>query len=382
MPCGDTPNSWPSPTPRLLQPDPVTHVLALVTDAYGGRGGIARYNRDILSALSARLPIDAITVLPRLALDAVEGVPPKVTQRPAIFDAALYSANCLRVAALGRRPDIVYCGHILMAPLGVLLAKILRVPLWLQIHGVDAWDKPSRSVKWAAERAALVTTVSRHTKLKFQKWWRGDPARVRVLPNTVGCRFTPGPKPPHLLDRYGLHGRRIILTVSRLTYPDRYKGIERIIANLARVCEAVPDATYLISGDGNDAPRLKQLATEHGVADKVVFAGYVPEEELPEHFRLADVYAMPSTKEGFGIVFLEAAQSGLPVIGGNVDGSVDALADGRIGRMIDPLSADELTVALIDALQGRVPARPDAVERFNRSHFNAHVDDLVRSLIR
>ena len=95
-------------------------------------------------------------------------------------------------------------------------------------------------------------------------------------------------------------------------------------------------SAYLVVGDGDDRQRLEELAQTTGVAHAMQFAGHVPHRELPDYFRLADVFVMPSTGEGFGIAFLEAAASGLPVIGGNRDGSVDALADGTIGTLVDP----------------------------------------------
>ena len=79
---------------------------------------------------------------------------------------------------------------------------------------------------------------------------------------------------------------------------------------------------------------------------------------------------MPSTGEGFGIVFLEAAAAGLPVIGGNRDGSVDALADGRIGRLVDPSSQDEIADAVVEALEGRGRGDPAEVERFRFENFS------------
>jgi glycosyltransferase involved in cell wall biosynthesis len=116
----------------------------------------------------------------------------------------------------------------------------------------------------------------------------------------------------------------------------------------------------------------------------VVFAGYVPDPELPDYFALAHVFAMPSTGEGFGIAFLEAAASGLPVIGGNSDGSVDALADGRIGRLIDPQAPAELEGAVIDVLSGHhpLPTGAEETQRFAFARFAAHVDVLIGSLVR
>jgi glycosyltransferase involved in cell wall biosynthesis len=101
---------------------------------------------------------------------------------------------------------------------------------------------------------------------------------------------------------------------------------------------------------------------------------------LPGYFASAQAYAMPSTGEGFGIVFLEAAASGLPVIGGNRDGSVDALADGRIGRLVDPDSQDQIVATVVEALEGRAGGDPAEVSRFRFENFSRHVDELVRSL--
>jgi phosphatidylinositol alpha-1,6-mannosyltransferase len=118
------------------------------------------------------------------------------------------------------------------------------------------------------------------------------------------------------------------------------------------------------------------------VAARVILAGQVPDAELADHLALAEVFAMPSTGEGFGIVYLEAAAAGLAVIAGNADGSVDALAEGRIGRLVDPLAVDAIEAAVIDALEGRHPAPPAAAEarRFAFPRFAAHVDTLVASL--
>ena len=178
-------------------------------------------------------------------------------------------------------------------------------------------------------------------------------------------------------------GRRVILTVGRLSASERYKGHDRIIAALPGIIACVPDAAYLIVGSGDDQPRLQRLAREAGVGDRVVFAGHVPDPELPDYFGLADVFAMPSTGEGFGIAFIEAAASGVPVIGGNCDGSVDALADGRIGRLVDPHAPAEIEGAVIDALLGRhpVPADSEEMRRFAFARFAAHVDALVGALV-
>ncbi|KAB2857909.1 MAG: glycosyltransferase [Bauldia sp.] len=141
----------------------------------------------------------------------------------------------------------------------------------------------------------------------------------------------------------------------------------------------VPDAIYLVAGSGDDKQRLSRLAAEKGVGGRVIFAGQVADVELPGYFRLADVFAMPSTGEGFGIVYLEAAAAGLPVIACGRDGSRDALADGKIGTMVDPGDSHALAEALIGGLMGELPDPTDAVRRFAFGNFCRHVDELVRN---
>src|SRR5205823_13994683 len=108
--------------------------------------------------------------------------------------------------------------------------------------------------------------------------------------------------------------------------------------------------SYLIVGDGPDRRRLEQKAHQLGVEKRVVFAGRTSEEEKPDHYRLADAYVMPSSGEGFGIVFLEALACGIPVIGSKVDGSRDALLDGRLGILVNPTDPAELRAAIVQTL--------------------------------
>ena len=108
------------------------------------------------------------------------------------------------------------------------------------------------------------------------------------------------------------------------------------------------------------------------------FAGQVVAEELPDYFRLADVLVMPSTGEGFGIVFLEAMASGIDVIGGNQDGSLDPLADGSAWPAVDPDDPEELVSAICAALSP-VPADVDRASRFKVQAFTEHLQALVWS---
>jgi phosphatidylinositol alpha-1,6-mannosyltransferase len=357
-------------------------VLALLTDSFGASGGIARYNSDLMKALAQSRRVSEIAVLPRFGAETA-AVPTKMRQLAPSPGRTAWSARALTLTA-ERRFDAVLCGHLYAVPLAALIAGLRRVPLWVQAHGIEAWERPGALCRLSLSAATLVTSVSRYTRARLLSWADIAPHRVRVLPNTVDAVYAPRPKRRDLVARYGLEGRRVILTVGRLSASERYKGHDRVIAALPGTLARVPDAAYLIVGSGDDQARLAHLAEETGVAGRVIFAGQVPDSELGDHFALADVFAMPSTGEGFGIVYLEAAASGLPVIGGNADGSVDALADGRIGRLVDPLSVAEIETALVDALEGGHPA-PQAAEevrRFAFPSFAAHVDALAAGLAR
>jgi phosphatidylinositol alpha-1,6-mannosyltransferase len=350
--------------------------LALVTDAFGSSGGIAQYNRDLIAALAEFPGANRIVVVPRFGDGSGTALPPGVRQLKAQGNQLSYSLTALRAAATLGPFDFVFCGHLHLAPLAALLASVLGVPLWLQLHGYEAWDGMRRAERWSAERARLITSVSRYTRRRFLSLAGVDPSCVRVLPNTVDGGFSPGAKSDVLLDRFCLRGKRVLLTVSRLDPNERRKGHDRVIKALPAIVAAMPNVVYLIAGHGADRTRLEALAQNLGVANSVVFAGRVAPDELPKLYRLADLFVMPSAQEGFGIVFLEAAASGLRAIGGNADGSIDALADGAIGTVIDPNDSEALVRAVRAGLDGGGPD-PSGVTRFRFENFSGHVRDLV-----
>jgi phosphatidylinositol alpha-1,6-mannosyltransferase len=269
-----------------------------------------------------------------------------------------------------------------MAPLAAAIARVLGARLWLQLHGIEAWERPSAVVRKAAEQAALITSVSRYTRHRFLEWAEVDPPTVRVLPNTVGRQFTPGPKPSSLLQRHDLQGRKVILTVARLSAEEQYKGHDRVIRALPEVIAHHPEIAYIVVGDGGDRPRLEAFAETTGVREFVHFVGNVAGPDLLAYYRLADLFVMPSTGEGFGIVFIEALAAGVTVIGGNRDGSIDALAEGEMGTLVDPEDGSGLAAAMVEALnhEGRRPIDFCNPHRFVMNNFVGHVNALLRSL--
>jgi len=150
------------------------------------------------------------------------------------------------------------------------------------------------------------------------------------------------------------------------------KGQDVLIRGLRSVQARVPGTALLLVGGGPDAPRLRRLAAEHEVADDVVLTGSVPWEELPAHYDAGDVFAMPCRTraaglevEGLGIVFLEAAATGLPVVAGRSGGSPDAVLDGRTGTLVDGRRVAEVAGAVAELLED--PARARAMGAAGRA---------------
>lgn len=344
------------------------NVLALVTDAWGGRGGIAQYNRDFLESLSRAPGVGTFTVLPRAAPD-VFATPANVVQSAPRGGVAAYVAAAL-ATALTRRVDVVFCGHVFMAPLALIVARLKRARLVVQAHGVEVWGKPARLRRTAVEAADAVLCVSRHTRSSIAAWAAMPPERLIVVPNTVGEAYTPGDGRA-LRASLGLDGKRVLLTVGRMAADEQQKGHDRVIGILPQLVRTGHDAAYVVIGEGDDRPRLEALAATLGVGERLVFLGAAPQATAVEAYQMADLFMMPSKQEGFGIAFVEAMACGTPAIGLPVGGTADALADGALGRLAneDDLARD--VAAALDAPRPDRKILADAVrQRFGRDAFD------------
>jgi phosphatidyl-myo-inositol dimannoside synthase len=356
----------------------VTRILALVGDCYGGPGGIARYNQDLFEALADG---DAdILIVPRLGDASGMALPAGIRQLPPVFGRLAFLLSSLRAAWQHRPVDVVFCGHVYMAPLAWIVARLAGARFWVQTHGAETWIGRRNIVRRAIETADMVTTVSRGTRHILMSWADLAPAQVRVLPDTVRDIFVPGAPSPVLAARLQLGPGPILLTVGRLSASERYKGHEQVFAALPALRARFPTLLHVVAGSGDDRERLEMRARElAGNSEAVRFLGFVPEEDLPDLYRLANLYVMPSSQEGFGIVYLEAAACGLKVVGGVGGGSGDAVADERIGVLVDPADEKALVEA-VTRLLGQGKADQAAVDPYRRPRFAAAARLLLARL--
>ena len=363
-------------------PAPKKRLLVLVTDAFGGHGGISKFNRDFLEALCNDPATREVVAIPRLMPSPPGELPAKLTYvTNALNSKAKYVWRLVRLLAGGRGFDLVICGHINLVPIAWLARTLSGNPLVLIVHGIDAWQRTIHPLtNFLAARVDAFISVSRLTMDRLVAWTGLTPSQGYVLPNSVDLRrFEPAPKDAGLLDQLGLSGKPVIMTMGRLVSAERYKGFDEVMESLPGIAREVPDVRYVIAGEGDDRKRLEQKATSLGLRDRVVFTGFVPEDRKRDYYNLADAFVMPSRGEGFGIVFLEAMACGIPVVGSTVDGSREALRGGELGALVDPGDSAAVTREALAALR-RPKAVPEGLHFFSNENFEKRVHKIVSEL--
>jgi phosphatidylinositol alpha-1,6-mannosyltransferase len=344
-------------------------VLLLCTDAYGGHGGIALYNRDLAEALAARDDCEEVLVVPRVIRRDPGPIPPKITF---LASAARGGLHYMRAVARARRakPDIVICGHVNLLSVA---CSIARSPL-LVIYGIEAWKHRSALQTRLLHRCAAILSISALTRDRLLAWSHFE-GTTHLLPNAIHVEdYGVRAKRADLVARYGLDGKRVLLTIGRLAAEERYKGFDEILEVLPNLPR---DVVYIIGGGGNDRLRLEEKARRCGVAERVVFTGLFPDEEKADLYNLADVYVMPSRGEGFGFVFLEALACGVPVIGSRHDGGREALLGGTLGLLIDPANPAEIENAIHELLAHHERVIPEQLEYFSFDNFKRRLGAIL-----
>lgn len=357
-------------------------VLVLVTDAYGGTGGIAQYMRDLIEAIASHPKTENVTVLPRVMAREAELLPPRVTHLPGSAGNKIrFIAAALRLGMFRSRFDLIVCGHINLLPVASATAALSRGRVVLVVYGMEAWEPRSRVTRLLLSRVSGIISISSVTIERLQRWAGLIPQRTHLLPNAVDLsRYTPGPKNDELISRWSLGGRRVLLTVGRMDAAEQAKGFDEILDILPQLVAEIPGVVYVAVGDGSDRTRLQAKADALGLKDHCVFPGYVSELEKLDYYRLADVFVMPSRLEGFGYVFLEALAAGVPVIASKIDGSREAVRNGEWGALVDPDRPEELVAAIRSALsKPRTPSRTE-LDVFSSDRFMRRCHALLDSL--
>lgn len=249
--------------------------------------------------------------------------------------------------ALAFRPRVVLSAHTVMSPGASLIRKALGVPVVQYFHGKEIGVRP-RLAAFAARNADACIAVSRYTKGLVAEAG-GHPDKIHLIHPGVD------------LPEHGYNGklaeRPTVLTIARME--DRYKGHDVMVRAMSLVAARVPEAQWVVIGDGPLRAAIAELACSSGIGEDVIrFLGAVSDEERDAWLDRAHVFSMPSRMpaggyvgEGFGIVYLEANAHHCPAVAGGVGGAVDAVLDGETGLLVDPEDHISVGNALVELLQ-------------------------------
>ncbi len=278
---------------------------------------------------------------------------------------------------LGRRADLLVCGHLhqlAIAQLAQLANPRLRYAL--VAHGIDVWRPYTLIERRALLGAHRILCISEYTRRQMLRFLPELPAdRLVVVPNTLDPYFSPAlndqlSKAPFATPR--------ILTVGRLTTADTYKGFDTLIETMPLVRRDFPMARLRIVGKGDDQPRLEALVQRLGVGFAVDFLGSISDEALRAEYAVCDLFALPSRKEGFGLVFLEAMTYGKACLGARAGGVPEVITD-ETGQLAEYGNIPDLAAAISDLV--RHPRDSEVVRRHADSFaFPAFVRRLAAAL--
>jgi len=366
------------------------NVLLLTPEIFSAEGGLSRILRLYLKGLcELESGVDEVRLVTLIdpTIDSSD-LRAYANKRLVDWAACRRSKFAFLRAALraARHSDLIVCGHIGQLPVAWLCH--LRYPKCkyvLVAHGIEAWRSFSYLEHRALHAAAAIWCVSDYTRTEITAHGSLKPGHAVVLPNGLDPFLHPETATPNEGETtvVGIvsspprdSAAPVILTISRLTFSDRYKGIDHLIQALPAIREKIPEARLRVIGRGDDLPRLQKLAA--GLGDSVQFLGYVSDEAMKTEIASAKIFALPSQREGFGLVYLEAMAQGKPCVGAHAGGAPEVINTGS-GLLVPFGDVPALAAACVDALTRKWSAdaiRARAAE-FSYSNFRHRLQSLV-----
>ncbi|WP_316736081.1 glycosyltransferase family 4 protein [Pedobacter aquatilis] len=284
----------------------------------------------------------------------------------------------------GAAADVIVLSHINLLIFAWLIKKFSpKKRIILFAHGIEIWGKLSSWKRNFLRKSVEILAVSHYTGQKVHEIHQVPTENIKVLNNCLDPFFkVPDTyeKPQRLIKRYNLKAdSKVLFTLSRLSSAEQYKGYDKVMETMAELPDHI---VYILGGkaDVEEEQSINRLIAENNLQGRVILTGFIADDELIDHYLLADVYVMPSTGEGFGISFIEAAACGRRSITGNQDGSNDAILHGKLGQSINPLDKMALKNAIIEELHEGY--RPEVLQslcltEFGFERYKSKISDIL-----
>ena len=310
----------------------------------GSRGGVGRYEQLLQAALNE------LTARGELEWRGTWRRPHPDYLGPSEASDAPHSGSLTellrRIASSTRRwqPDLVIFTHVNLARLGPLLPLLgIRAPYAIGALGVEMWSRVDWTRRRALLRAANVFSISSYTRNKVHTLQGIPLGRCSTLHLALEDHWRVAARArtrDSILAQRPEESRGVsLLSVCRLEEDARDKGVDWVLTALAQLAPTHPTLGYTIVGDGNDRSRLEDMAIALGIGERVLFTGSVGHDGLLDAYRDCDLFVLPSRREGFGLVFLEAMAFRKPIIAVASRGTLDVVTSGKEGLLIET-SAD------------------------------------------
>ena len=252
------------------------------------------------------------------------------------------------MACARKKPRVILAAHPNLAVPAMWMKRLApQVKVIVLAHGIDVWEPLSSSRHAALLAADLVLAPSSYTAQKLAEVQSVPPHKIRKLPWPLNAdTLNMAAAPANLPLPKKFPPSPVILTVGRWAASERYKGADELVRAVAQLRQAFPTLNLVAVGGGDDLPRLKKIAHDLNVSNAVHFIEGISRPELAACYAHADIFALPSTGEGFGFVFLEAMAFGKPIVGAKAGGATDLIEDGVNGLLVPPHDPQALAQAL------------------------------------
>lgn len=368
------------------------NILFLYFQAFSFTGGIQKFNRSFLKALNEITEEQGLHLSAYSSHDTVTNPDYFPAKKLTGFGRRRLTFTLASVAK-GLFSKVVILGHINLGIIGCWIKRIKpSQKLVLIAHGIEVWQTQKRYKQQILELADEIWAVSQYTK---EEMIRNNPfiqpEKVKVFPNTIDPYFklpVTFDKPAYLQERYNIQpDAKVIIAVTRLVRTEKFKGYDLVFKVLGSLIEKGHNIVYILGGkwDAEEKARIDGLLKQYKINNHVILTGFIKDDELKDHYLLADAFVMPSKKEGFGIVFIEALACGLKVIAGNKDGSVDALLNGELGMLINPDDDTQLEAAIKTTLY-HSNSQPQMLQQkvvnaFGFNQYKQRLSERIKSVI-